>query len=81
MFAEMHPTARIIPGLLAGRPNHEVTEKQIAEKAFHDELYNHLVEPLAADFRTSPNDGILTRVRRRREATFHLLAVLLGTDK
>ncbi|CAN5853191.1 hypothetical protein BH23GEM7_BH23GEM7_40220 [soil metagenome] len=71
----------IIPVLLSGRPNHEVTGAEDDDRAIHPALYRHLEDPLAADFRARPSQGFWQRREQRREALLHLLAILFDSSK
>ena len=81
-FATHHGTSGIIPILVDGRPNNEVTPDDARQdKAFPDALLAYLAEPLAADFRKHRGEGRMARSERRHEAVFQVLALLFGTDK
>ena len=81
-FANTKGPNSIIPILVAGRPNVEVTnENELQDKAIPDALYKHFEEPLAADFRSKEGDGFFTKRQRAREARFQVIAKLLGTEK
>ena len=81
-FAKQNGPSRILPLLRSGRPNHEVAAEQSEQDAaFHEALYTHLEEPLAADFRRFPGERWTSRRSRLREAKYQVLAFLLNTTK
>ncbi len=49
-FNENHPSRNIIPIIIDGIPNNEVTEGQESQKAFPEELYSSLDMPLAINY-------------------------------
>ena len=81
-FVEQNGPSRILPVLFCGRPNHEVTaESGGQDAAFHEALYRHLQEPLAADFRRFPGERWIGGRDRQREAKYQVLAFLLNATK
>jgi hypothetical protein len=80
-FMQTHAKESIIPVLVCGRPNYEVGATEEQEQAFHENLFKHLQEPLAADYRSSTLSSRGDGREKKREARFQILAQLLGTSK
>ena len=81
-FARNNGASCILPVLVAGRPNPEVSaDDPVQDQAFPEALSELFQTPLAADFRPRPADGFFARRARLSEARFQVIARLLQTDK
>ena len=81
-FAALKGADHIIPVLVAGRPNAEVSpDDPVQDQAFPQALLDVFDEPLAADFRAHSGETSRRYKYRLREAKFQLIAKLLGTAK
>jgi hypothetical protein len=81
-FAKRRGKEFVIPVLVGGTPNNEVKpEDATQDQAFPEELCACLEEPLAADFRSVPDESRQQNRRKTREAKFQLIALLLAKPK
>ncbi len=82
IFGEKNGPEKILPILVSGRPNSEVTaDDRIQDPAFNEALFDFFNEPLSADIRKLKGESYFKRQTKLREARFQIISKLLHTRK
>lgn len=80
-FAELHGVQNLIPVLIAGLPNNEVTPASESEQAFPDALCKLMEMPVAVDYRAFVLGTDRVDRRHLRAPWFTLLAAVLDRSR